>query len=95
MMSFLKGVYLSENIGSSNKTRTNDPKLDELINKACATVDQGEREKVLQETTTYLNSLCPQIPLYQDSHLSAHNSFLMGTFINGGGNFYVNEWYWG
>lgn len=95
MMSFLKGVYLSSNIGSSNKTRTNDSHLDELINKACATVDQGEREKVLQETTAYLNDLCPQIPLYQNSILSAHNAYLMGTFINGGGNFYLTDWYWG
>lgn len=95
MMSFLKGVYLSENINSSNKTRTNDPKLDELINKACATPDQGEREKVLQEVTAYLNDMCPQIPLYQDSTLSAHNSALQGTFITAGGEFWVSEWYWG
>ena len=95
MMSFLKGVYLSSNIGSSNKTRTNDPKLDELINKACATVDQGEREKVLQEATAYLNSLCPQIPLYQDSTLSAHNSYLQGCNITGAGSFVVSDWYWG
>lgn len=95
MMSFLKGVFLSDNIGSSNKTRTNDKKVDELINKACATPDDREREKILQEVTAYLNDLCPQCPIYQDSYLSAHNVNLMGTGINGGGNFYVDEWYWG
>ncbi|MBQ2455941.1 MAG: ABC transporter substrate-binding protein [Firmicutes bacterium] len=94
MMSFLKGVYHSSNIGASNKTRTNDPHLDELIEKACATVDNSAREEVLKETSRYLNSLCCQIPLYQDYTLSAHNKYLANTFITAGGRFWVEEWSW-
>ena len=94
MMSFLKGVYLSENIGSSNKTRTNDAHLDELIYEACATIDDSAREKVLQEVSEYLNGLCCQIPLYQDYTISAHNTNLQNTFITTGGSFFVNEWSW-
>ncbi len=94
MMSFLKGVYLSSNINSSNKTRTSEPELDELIIKATKTVDQGEREKVLQAATKFLNELCPQIPLYQDYTLSAHKANLKNTFITPGGSFFAQEWEW-
>lgn len=94
MMSFLVGVYHSSNIGASNKTRTNDPHLDELIDKACATVDNAEREQVLMETSRYLNGLCCQIPLYQDSTLSACNKYLQNMYITGGGTFWVNTWNW-
>lgn len=94
MMSFLKGVYLSSNIGSSNKTRLNDPKLDELIIKSTKTLDQNEREKVLQEATKLLNELCPQMPLYQDNTLSTHKAELKNTFITSGGSFFAQEWEW-
>ncbi len=94
MMSFLKGVYHSSNIGASNKTRTKDAHLDELIEKAMATVDNGEREQVLKETSRYLNDLCCQIPLYQKATLSAHNNHLQGCFTTAAGRFWVEDWYW-
>lgn len=94
MMSFLKGVYLSTNIGSSNKTRTSEPELDELIIRATKTLDQGEREKVLQDATKFLNELCPQIPLYQDYSLSTHKANLKNTFVTAGGSFFAQEWEW-
>ena len=94
MMSFLKGVYHSSNIGASNKTRTNDAHLDELIEKSMATVDNAAREEVLKETSRYLNSLCCQIPLYQKATLSAHNAHLQGCFTTAAGRFWVEDWYW-
>ena len=94
MMSFLKGVYHSENINASNKTRTNDAHLDELIEKAMATVDNDAREQILMETSRYLNSLCCQIPLYQKASLSAHNAHLTGCRISPSGGFWVEEWSW-
>ena len=94
MMSFLKGVYHSSNIGASNKTRTNDKHLDELIEKACATVDNAEREVVLKETSRYLNDLCCQIPLYQQSNVSGYNKYLDGVFVTAGKRFWVEEWSW-
>lgn len=94
MMSFLKGVYLSTNIGSSNKTRTAEPELDELIIKATKTLDQDEREAVLQQATKFLNELCPQVPLYQDYSLSTHKANLKNTFVTAGGSFFAQEWEW-
>lgn len=94
MMSFLKGVYHSDNIGSSNKTRTANPEVDRLIELASATVDQAAREKVLQEVTKILNDNCYQIPLYQDYTLSVHKANLKNTFTTSGGTFFVQEWSW-
>ena len=94
MMSFLKGVYHAMNIGASNKTRTNDPHLDGLIEKACATVDNAEREAILKETSRYLNDLCCQIPLYQQSALSASNKYLTGIEISPSKRCWVEKWSW-
>ncbi len=94
MMSFLKGVYLSSNIGSSNKTRVNLPELDELIIKATKTIDQEERGEVLRAATKMLNELCPEIPLYQNNILSTHKAGLKNTFITTSGTFYAQEWSW-
>ena len=94
MMSFLKGVYHSSNIGSSNKTRTANPEVDRLIELASKTVDQKEREKVLMEVTKVLNDNCYQIPIYQDYTLSVHKKDLDNTFITSGGTFFAQEWSW-
>ncbi|PIE98186.1 MAG: peptide ABC transporter substrate-binding protein [Treponema sp.] len=94
MMAFLKGVYHSQNINSSNKTRTNVPKLDELIDLSTKTVDKDAREKILFEIAVMLNENCYQMPLWQDSRLSAHNALLKNTFITTSGDFFPQEWSW-
>ncbi len=94
MMSFLKGVYHSSNIGASNKTRTNDKHLDELIEKACATVDNAEREVVLKETSRYLNDLCCQIPLWQPKTFVAANKNLANVTLRGDGRYFIEKWAW-
>ena len=94
MMSFLKGVYHSSNIGGSNKTRTNDPKLDEMIDKACATVDNASRETQLKEISRYLNDLCCQIPLYQNATLMAHAAGLKNVTVSPSYRFYPEKWSW-
>lgn len=94
MVSFMKGVYHSENINASNKTRTNNPELDALIEKASKTVDQDERQKVLEEASNILNAEAYQMPLYQSYRVSAHKANLENTFITAGGSFRVTEWSW-
>lgn len=94
MVSFLQGVYHSENIGASNKTRTNNPELDALIDKAAKTVDQDERGKVLEEATIILNNEAYQMPLYQNAIISAHSTNLDNTFIRANGIFSVEDWNW-
>mgnify|MGYP003571741983 CR=1 FL=1 len=94
MVSFLKGVYHSENINASNKTRTNNPELDALIEKASKTVDQEERRMILEEASKILNAEAYQMPLYQSYRVSAHKANLENTFITAGGAFRVTEWSW-
>ncbi|GEM_PF-162888 len=94
MMSFLNGVFLSDNINASNKTRTNEPELDAMIRESFRTVDQDERGKILEAATIFLNKETPQMPLYQPWTLSAHKTNLLNTFITGSGGFWVQEWAW-
>ena len=42
-------MCIRDSIDGSNKTRLNNPEVDALIDKASATIDAAEREKVLQE----------------------------------------------
>lgn len=94
MVSFLKGVYHSENINASNKTRTNNPELDALIEEASRTVDQEARQAILEEASKILNAEAYQMPLYQSYRVSAHKANLENTFITAGGSFRVTEWRW-
>ncbi|MDO5016420.1 MAG: ABC transporter substrate-binding protein [Eubacteriales bacterium] len=94
MMSFLKGVFLSDSIGAANKTRTNNPELDELIRESMRTVDQDEREKILIQASELLNELCPEIPLFQDNYLKALKANLDGFECTVGGTFWVQDWSW-
>ena len=88
------GVYHSRSIGSSNKTRLNNPEVDALIDQAAATIDSAAREKVLQQVTVKLNQLCTQASLYQDMYLRAYNAGLEGVSINAGGNIHFENIRW-
>lgn len=94
MVSFLKGVFHSDNINASNKTRIVNPELDALIDKAGKTVDQDERKVVLEEASKILNEEAYQAPIYQDNLISGHKANLDNTFITAGGSFRVQEWSW-
>ncbi len=43
----------------------NDPKMDELLDKAATTPDQPSREKVYKETQEYWTKACPTVPIFQ------------------------------
>ena len=94
MVSYLVGVYHSKSIGASNKTRLNNPEVDALIDQACATIDEAEREEVLRQCNTLINELCPQVPLFQDVYLRAYNANLEGVEINAAGFLYFNDVKW-
>ena len=94
MVGYLIGVYHSKSIGASNKTRTNDPEVDALIDKAATTIDETERNKYLEECSALLNAQCPQIPLYQPTALRAYNSDLKGVEVNASGTMYFENLSW-
>lgn len=94
MVGFIKGVFHSDNINASNKTRTKNPELDALIMKSAKTVDQEARRLVLEDASKLLNKECYQVPIYQNYQISAHKANLDNTFISAGGMFRVEEWSW-
>ena len=94
LLAYAKGVYHSNSINASNKTRTNIPEIDELIDKIQATVDPAENEKLVTEFNKMINENCPQVPLYMRNNTRAYNSALKGFNCNAGGTTYYEQFSW-
>lgn len=89
MMSFAKGVFHSNAINSSNKTRLNDPEVDAIIDKLLTTVDTAENTAIAEEFSKMMNERCPQIPLYLKNNTRAYSADLEGFNCGAsGGTFY-------
>ena len=91
LLAYAQGVYHSQSIGGSNKTRTNDANVDALIDKIQTTLDPEENTKVATEFSNAINELCPQVPLFLRNNIRAYNSKLQGFNVNAGGNTHY-EW---
>ena len=87
-LGFIEYKFHSKSIGGSNFTRTNDPKIDELWDKASQTLDETERLAILEECAAYINELCPHVPTYQVNVVRAYNANLQGFEVNASGNTY-------
>jgi len=85
MMSFLEGKFTSKQIGGSNWTRTNDPKIDQMYSDATKILDADERNAALTELCNYINELCPQCPTYGANVTRAYNSNLQGLDVSASG----------
>lgn len=94
MLPYAQGVFHSASIGASNKTRTNDPHVDALIEQMQSTVDPEANEAVVTELNVYLNELMPQIALYMRNNVRAYDADLKGFNINAGGNTDYSRFSW-
>ena len=94
LLAYVQGVYHSISINGSNKTRTNSPEIDALIDKVQATLDPEENVKVITELSKALNEMCPQVPLFLKNNIRAYNSKLQGFNLNAGGGTYYERFYW-
>ena len=97
MVAQVLGVSIStayELLNASNKTRTNDPEIDALIEKVQATLDPEENEAAITELSIALNELCPQVPLYMKNNTRAYKSDLQGFNVNAGGTTYYELFSW-
>ncbi len=95
LLAYVQGVYHSISINGSNKTRTNDPNIDALIDKVQTTLDPEENVKVVNELSKALNELCPQVPLYLRNNVRAYRNGLQGFNVNAGGSTYYERMSWG
>ena len=94
LLAYVQGVYHSISINGSNKTRTNSPEIDALIDKVQTTLDPEENVKAATELSKALNELCPQVPLFLKNNIRAYNSKLQGFNLNAGGGTYYERFYW-
>lgn len=95
VLAYALGVYHSQSIGGSNKTRTNDPEVDALIDTVQSTLDPEENVKAVTELSKKLNELCPQIPLFLRNNVRAYDSNIQGFNVNAGGTTYYDRFSWG
>ena len=82
-------------INASNKTRLNDAKVDELIDKAKITLDPAERKGIMEELSARLNELCSQAPLYQPLTLRVYKKGLQGVKVSDAGGIRWADLSWG
>ena len=94
LLSYVVGVYHSDSINASNKTRLNNPEVDALIDQAKVTLDDAERVKIFEELSALLNELCTQAPLYQPINLRAFDAKLGGVEVSDNGTLYFEKCYW-
>ena len=95
MMSFMEGKFTSKSIGGANWTRTNDPHIDELYDKATKTLDDAARNEILTELANYVNEICPQVPTYGANVTRAYNSNLQGIAVSASGTLRWQYVSWG
>ena len=95
LLAYAMGVYHSSSINASNKTRTNLPEIDALIENIQATLDPEENEAAVTEFTKAINENCPQVPLYMKNNTRAYKSDLQGFNVNAGGTTYYEQFSWG
>ncbi len=94
VLSYSKGVYHSSSINAANKTRTNDPEIDALIEKMQSTVDPEENLKIVTEFSEAIAELYPQVPLYLKNNTRAYNSKLEGFNCGASGGTYYHVFKW-
>ena len=94
LLDCLIGVYHSSGINASNKTRISDPELDALIDEAGVTLDEEERNAILEQACARANELCPAAPLFLETGLRAYNSDLKGVEVSQSGTIYFDRVSW-
>ena len=93
-LGYVQGIYHSDSIDASNLSRTNDPRLDELIEAIQAALDPEERIPLVTELSIAVNERCPFVPLYMKNNTRAYNSDLQGFNCTANGITHYNEMSW-
>ena len=73
---------------------TPDKELDALIDEAGVTLDEEERNAILEQACARANELCPAAPLFLETGLRAYNSDLKGVEVSQSGTIYFDRVSW-
>ena len=74
----LRTLWYSTSTG--NRTKTNDPKLDAMLDAALSEMDTAKREAMYAEISQYITDLASFIPLYQDQLLIGQGKNVSGVY---------------
>ena len=65
-----------------------------LIDEAGVTLDEEERNAILEQACARANELCPAAPLFLETGLRAYNSDLKGVEVSQSGTIYFDRVSW-
>lgn len=89
----LRPLYYSKSFapGGANLGFFNDPKLDEMLDKAASTQDENARNAIYVEAQKEINQQAPQVLLYYQNDLFATGTGVSGVTMVPGGQIVVKD----
>jgi len=93
-LGYVRGVFSSNNIGSSNRANFRNDEVDELISEAFATIDYDARVVIYHELSRVLNESVPHIPTHISMVARAFNASLVVPEVSPTGALHFNMMYW-
>ena len=93
-LGYVRGVFLSESIGSSNRAYFSNDEVDELIRRAFATMEHDERVVIYHEISRTVNESVPHIPTHMSMVARAFNASLVVPETSPTGALHLNMMYW-
>ena len=94
LIALIRLAYHGDVGGNPNRSRFNDPRINELIDRGISTIDTNARNAVFEEASQLLNELVPNVPTHVPMTIRAFNSNLIvpETSATGGMNFNMVHW---
>lgn len=93
LLGFMRSVFVTEP-DRENRSRINEPEINELVLRAVTVIDPAERNAILYEASTLANAHAGLIPTHLAMIIRAFNSNLVAPEINAVGNMNFNTVYW-
>ena len=91
IISTFRGVFHG---GIGNRSRIDNPELNELIDRAIATADAGQRAAIFEEASRVLNEYVGSIPTHMPMSIRAFNARLIVPEISATGALNLGMAYW-
>ena len=94
LLEYMRAVVHGASIGGNNRSKYNNPEMNELIDRAIATIDIDARLAILYEASRLANYDVIYVPTNNDIVIRAFNSRLRQPEISANGFNFMNMIYW-